>query len=223
MKNKIMKNKNLIRFIIFFVLSVVFTILIKTVDVKEVGINSVKVGFSTINSWFRGLLYTGNQYSKLLYCLTKYLGYLPILSCGVYGGIGLMQLIKSKSLKKVDKEIIILGIFYVVVLLTYILFEKVVINYRPVIIDVKEGLEASFPSSHTVLAICMIMASIIINKLLFENKYTKMINAGSYIVLVIIVIGRLFSGVHWLTDIIGGVLISCALINLLKFALRVEE
>lgn len=218
-----MKNKNLIRFIIFFVLSVVFTILVKTIDVKEVGINNVTVGFSTINSWFRGLLYTGNGYGKILYITTKYLGYLPILSCIIYGFIGLLQLIKRKSLLKVDKEIIVLGIFYIVVLLLYVLFDKVVINYRPVIIDVKEDLEASYPSSHTMIDICLIMALIIINKLKYDNKYTKIINPACYILLVFVIIGRLFSGVHWLTDIMGGVLISCALVNLLKFALRVEE
>ena len=222
MNNK-MKNKNLIKFIIFFSISVIFTILVKFIDVKSVGINHVQIGFSTLNTWFRGLLYTGNQYSKVLYKLTKYIGYLPILSCLAYGLIGLLELIKGKSTKKVDKRIIILGIFYVVVVLTYVLFEKIIINYRPVIIDVKEGLEASYPSSHTLLAICLVMSSIIINKLKYNNKYTKIINPISYCLLVFIVIGRLFSGVHWLTDIIGGVLISCTLIYLLKFALRLEE
>ena len=151
------------------------------------------------------------SYNPTIYKITEILGYLALLVVGVYGLIGLYQLIKRKSLKKVDKEIIILGIFYVVVICIYVLFEKVVINYRPVILD--GILEASFPSSHTLLAICVCGSGIIVNNKIFNDyKYINIINKCLIVLLILIVIGRLISGVHWLSDIFGGVIIACTLL-----------
>ena len=144
------------------------------------------------------------------YYITDYLGLIPILITIIYFIIGIIQLIKRKSIFKVDKEIIILGIFYIVVILIYILFEKVIINYRPILIN--NSPEASYPSSHTLMTICICGSSIIINKILFNNKITKYINLLSMIIILITVIGRLISGVHWFTDIIGGILISISLL-----------
>ena len=106
-----------------------------------------------------------------------------------------------------------LAIFYCVVLATYVLFEKVVINYRPVVLD--EGLEASFPSSHTLMALCFTISAILVNKELFKDK-TKIINCGLFILGMAVAITRLFSGVHWFTDIVGGFLYGCSLLLLFK-------
>jgi len=128
----------------------------------------------------------------------------------VYSLIGLVQLIKRKSFFKVDKEIIILGLFYVVVISIYILFEKVIVNYRPILMN--GFLEASYPSSHTLMTICLCGSSIVVNKKLFNNKITKLMNMLSLVIVMITVIGRLLSGVHWFTDILGGILISISLL-----------
>ena len=71
-------------------------------------------------------------------------------------------------------------------------------------------LEASFPSSHTLMSICICGSSVIVNNKLFRNKLTKIINISLYVLAIIIVLGRLISGVHWLTDILGGIIISFA-------------
>ena len=144
------------------------------------------------------------------YHITDWLGIIPIFMAMVYSLIGLIQLIKRKSLFKVDKEIIILGLFYLIVISLYVLFEKVIINYRPILMN--GFLEASYPSSHTLMTICLCGSSIIINKKLFKNKIANIINVLSLIIIIITVIGRLISGVHWFTDIIGRILISVALI-----------
>jgi len=152
------------------------------------------------------------------YVITDWLGVIPILMSTVYAFIGLKQLIKRKSIKKVDIEIIVLGIFYIIVILIYILFEKYIINYRPILMN--GFLEASFPSSHTLMTICLCGSSIMINNKLFKNKFTKIVNSISLFIIIITIIGRFISGVHWFTDIIGGILISSFL--LMSFYLMVS-
>ena len=195
---------------ILILLAVVFTILVKVVDVKQVGVNGTSIGFATVNQFV--FLTTG--VNMIWYHITDWLGLVPIFMAMVYSLLGLGQLIKRKSLFKVDKEIIILGLFYVVVISIYIFFEKVIVNYRPILMN--GFLEASYPSSHTLMTICLCGSSIIVNKKMFNNKITKLMNMLSLIIIFITVIGRLISGVHWFTDIIGVIFISISLLMTLS-------
>ena len=203
-----MKNKKYLISAILIVCAIAFTILVKVVDVKQIGEGQTIVGFATVNEAF--LKNVGVH--MVWYKITEYLGYIPLLIAVGYATVGLVQLIKRKSVFKVDKEIIILGAFYIFVVAIYLLFEKVIINYRPILIDGK--LEASYPSSHTLMSICILVSSIIINKRIFDNKYTKIMNIFSILLMLVIVVGRLISGIHWFTDIIGGIIISSALLML---------
>jgi undecaprenyl-diphosphatase len=151
--------------------------------------------------------------------MTDWLGLVPIFIAMVYAFIGFIQLIKRKNIFKVDKEIIILGLFYIVVISIYIFFEKVIVNYRPILMN--GFLEASYPSSHTLMTICLCGSSIIVNKKVFNNKITKFMNILSLVIILITVIGRLISGVHWFTDIIGGIFISIALLMTLHSVIDV--
>ena len=191
---------------ILILLAVVFTILVKVVDVKQVGVNGTSIGFATVNQF----VFESIGVNMIWYHITDWLGLVPIFMAMVYSLLGLVQLIKRKSLFKVDKEIIILGLFYIVVISIYIFFEKVIVNYRPILMN--GFLEASYPSSHTLMTICLCGSSIIVNKKLFNNKITKLMNILSLVIILITVIGRLISGVHWFTDIIGGIFISIALL-----------
>ena len=206
MKNK----KNILICVLLVLLSIIYTILVKYVDTSTIGPNGSVVGFSSLNSFVFNL--TGNNMT--LYKITEILGIIPILIALMYAVIGLIQVIDRKSLK-VDKELIALGILYVVVILIYVFFEKCIINYRPVIID--GVLEASYPSSHTLLSICICGSALLINKYLFNNKKIyKYINIISIISMVLIVLGRLLSGVHWASDIIGSIIISITLLKILE-------
>lgn len=201
------QKRNIIISTTLITLSILFTLLVKVVDVQQIGVEGTSIGFATINQFVFKTL----KENELWYNITEILGLVALATVAIYGLIGLTQVIKRKSILKVDKEIIALGIFYVVVIGIYILFEKVIVNYRPVLID---GIkEASYPSSHTLMTICLCISAVIINKKLFNNKITKYANLLLLVIMSTTVIGRLLSGVHWFTDIIGGILISTALLT----------
>ena len=172
--------------------------LVKYVDVQQVGLYNINVGFSHINGFFYNLI----GHHLLIYKISEIFGLLLLLLVVIYGCIGLHQLIKRKSFLKVDKEIIILGCFYVAMLIVYIIFEKVFINYRPVLIDGQ--LEFSYPSSHTVLSLCVGISSLIISKKYFNKKYINTINIITAILMLLVLITRFLSGVHWFTNLDHG-------------------
>ena len=214
-------EKNKKSFIIsgcLFLLFIAFTIIVKYVDVHSIGPEGSLVGLATINNSFRNVL----DYNELFYKISEILGYLSLLLVVFYGGIGVKQLIEKKNLYKVDRSLLLLGMFYVLVGIVYIIFEFVVINYRPIILE--EGLEASYPSSHTILSICVCISSILISKKIFKNeKVVNVFNIFTIILMVLIVLTRLLSGVHWLTDIIGGIIISMALCTLFDAFLNIDK
>lgn len=210
-------TKNFLISTILIITAIIFTILVKTVDVKLVGINETEIGFATINKYF----FENIGVNMLWYHITEYLGLIPIFIAISYALLGLVQLAKRKSLFKVDREIIILGLFYAIVISLYIFFEKWIVNYRPILID--GLLEASYPSSHTLMSICLCGSSIIVNKKLFNSKITKYINILLSVIITVTTIGRLISGVHWFTDIIGGIIISSALLMTLHSVINIKK
>ena len=195
---------------ILFLLFIIFTVVVKIVDVHSIGPEGSLVGLATINNSFKDVL----PLNETIYKVSEILGYISLLIVAMYGIIGIKQLIERKSIFKVDRNILLLGMFYILVAIVYIVFEFVVINYRPVLLD---GLEASYPSSHTVLSICVCISSVIVsNSVLGDKKFVKVFNILSIILMVLIVLTRFLSGVHWLTDILGGILISLALCTLFE-------
>lgn len=200
------EKKNVVISGILIAVAIIFTVLVMVVDVKPVGVNGTDIGFSTINSF----IFESIGVHMFWYNITDILGYISIFSVFVYAVIGFMQLIRRKSIAKVDKELIALGVYYAVVIVLYLFFEKFVINYRPTLVD--GVLEASYPSSHTLMTVCLCGGSILINKMLFRKKITKYTNKILLVVGIATIIGRLISGVHWFTDILGGIFISSALL-----------
>lgn len=208
-------KKNIILSIILVIISIVYTILVKIIDVKNIGPNNSSVGFARINKYFADLIGS----NMLIYKITEVLGIIAILVGLLYALKGFIQLIKRKSLLKVNKEIILVGSLYVVVIMLYVFFEKFIINYRSILIDGE--LEASYPSSHTMLAISICGSALMINKYLFKNKnFVKYYNAFIVILMISIIFGRLLSGVHWLSDILGGIIISITLLQIFNTILN---
>lgn len=205
-----MKKKNyLITALCLIVTFIVWTIAISLIDVQAVGPQGTVVGFATINKAFHAL--TGTNMD--LYVITDWLGLIPLSIIVIFAIWGLIQWIKRKRIMKVDRDILVLGCFYIVVMATYVLFETFTINYRPILID--GFLEGSYPSSTTMLVLCVIPTTIIqINQRMSMKVYKTIITLLLSIFIAYMIIGRLFSGVHWLTDIIGGALISSGLVLL---------
>ena len=205
-----MEKKNKKRLVLgasLIVAFVLWTVFVRLVDVQPIGPEGSSVGFATLNRFVHEL--TG--VNPVLYIVTDWLGLIPIAVAFGFAIFGLVQLIGRKSLWKVDRSILALGVFYVAVMAAYVFFEIVVINYRPTLI---EGyLEASYPSSTTMLVTCVMpTAAMQLN----ERIKNTVLRRCAVIVIVaftaFMVIGRLLSGVHWITDIIGGVLLSEGLV-----------
>ena len=186
---------------------VLWTMLILFVDVRAIGPNSSSVGFASLNGFVHEL--TGVNMS--LYVITDWLGLVPIGVAFGFAVLGLVQWIKRKSLLKVDRSILALGGFYIIIMVVYVLFEFVVINYRPTLIN--GYLEASYPSSTTMLVMCVMPTAIIQFRTRIKNDLLRRcVMLTITVFIAFMVIGRLVSGVHWMTDIIGGALFSTGIV-----------
>ena len=193
----------------------IWTILVSYIDVRAIGPQGSRVGFSTLNGYVHKTL----GVNILLYTVTDLMGLVPIGIAAGFAVLGLIQLIERKSLVKVDRSLLLLGTFYVVVIFFYLLFEFLVINYRPVLID--GYLEASYPSSTTLLTCCIMPTAIMqFNRRIANVMFKRCIVTLSIAFTAFTVIARLISGVHWLSDIIGGSLLSAGLVMIYYFLIR---
>ena len=190
-----------------------WTVLIQTVDVRPVGVNGTNIGFAAINTWFHRL--TGVHMA--LYTVTDWLGLVPIAVCIGFGILGLVQWVRRKRIAKVDTDILLLGGYYILVILGYLIFEMIPINYRPILID--GAMEASYPSSTTLLVLSVMPTLLFqVNRRAKRQTVRRMTAAFVVLFSAFMVIGRLVAGVHWLTDIVGSVLLSAGLYALYRAA-----
>lgn len=204
--------------IVLIALFLVWTVLIQCVDVQQTGVNGTKIGFASVNTWFHNL--TGVH--MWIYTATDWLSAVPFVICLGFCAVGLIQLIRTKSIMKVDRDILLLGIYYIMVILAYLLFEKIVINYRPILIE--GAMETSYPSSTTLLVLSVLPTlNFQIGRRARSESVRRITAVFVYLFSAFMVIGRLVSGVHWLTDIIGGVLLSSGLFMLYRAAVAVSD
>ena len=215
-----MKKKNQKHFCIAICMLIAFvmwTVAIRFVDVQAIGPQESSVGFATINQFVHNL--TGVHMS--LYTITDWLGLVPLMFVMGFGTLGLIQWIKRKHLSKVDYSILVLGGFYIVVMAAYVLFEVLVINYRPVLIN--GILEASYPSSTTMLVMCVMPTAIMqLNTRIKSDVLKRCVPSSITIFVVFMVIGRLVSGVHWFSDIVGGALLSAGLVLMYRAIINLK-
>lgn len=202
MKKKIIDISLLVSFFLFIIL----TVLVLVVDVKVNDVTGTDIGLSTFNEFFNDLP-KNNIWDQI----SDIVMYISLASILVFVGIGIYQWIKRRSLKKVDFEIMFLGVFIVLMVGFWLVFDKlVVINYRPM--KINGEIESSYPSTHVMVVTFLLFASCY-----FINKKwnTKLVNVLSYTVASIIVIAtsifRVAAGMHWVTDVLGGILLGIVL------------
>lgn len=215
---KKVRKKNL--YIAFFMLVafILWTVAVKLVDVCRVGPQGSSVGFATLNVVVHDI--TGVHMT--LYTVTDWLSLIPLVLVLGFGILGIIQLVKRKSLLKVDRSIIALGVFYIVIMAFFVFFELVVINYRPVRIN--GYLEASYPSSTTMLVMCVMPTAVMqFNERIKSDILKRFIAVAIGIFTVFMVVMRLFSGVHWFSDIVGGMLLSIGLVMMYKCFCAAKE
>lgn len=190
-----------------------WTALIQHVDVQPVGQNGTDIGFATLNTWFHGL--TGANMA--LYAITDWLGLVPIAVCLGFAALGAAQLVARKSLLRVDPDILLLGAYYAAVIFFYLLFETVPINYRPIPID--GVMEASYPSSTTLLVLS-VMSTLCYQVGRRSSKPSLRKATAAFVIAfsMFMVLGRLISGVHWVTDIVGAAFLAFGLFAMYRFA-----
>ena len=190
-------------------------VLLGRYDVAAIGPAGTEVGFSHINQMVHDL--TG--VNMIWYEITDYIGYGAIAVCGMFALAGFVQMIKRRSLLKVDREIWALGGLFIAVIGCYVLFEKYIVNYRPIIMPGETAPEASFPSSHTMLIMTVMIAVMMVSDKYFGNLFGAFIRVLCFLTTLVTIGGRLWCGVHWLTDIIGGILLSATLLFLFAAAI----
>lgn len=206
---KTINRKNLVVGLCLLASFVLWTVAVRFVDVQTIGPAESAVGFATLNGFVHNL--TG--VNMTLYTITDWLGLVPFAFVAGFGVLGLCQWIGRKKLTKVDGNILALGVFYIVVMGAYLLFEVVEINYRPVLIA--GILETSYPSSTTMLVLCVIPTAVMqLQGRIFNRVLRWIVTVCLWLFVLFMVVGRLISGVHWCSDIIGGVLLSSGLVML---------
>ena len=192
--------------LLFIAIFAIFTLLVQIVDVNPLGVNGTNIGFSTFNCMIHKLC----GVNMTLYTITDWAGLVPIFIIISFGIIGLTQLIKRRSLIKVDADILILGVYYIIVATIYVVFEMMSINFRPILIN--GFMEVSYPSSTTLLVLSVIPTLAEQTSRRYKNSKVKIsMYAFTATFSVFMVIGRLISGVHWFTDILGSVIMSVGL------------
>ena len=205
------EKRNLLTGVVLICTFALWTVLIQCVDVQAVGQNGTKIGFADFNVWFHQL--TG--VNMTIYTITDWLGLVPIFICLCFGVMGLMQLMKRRSLLRVDPDILLLGVYYALVIACYLIFEMIPINYRPVLIEGR--LEASYPSSTTLLVLSVMPTLMFqVYRRAVNSMLRKAVAVFVFAFSAFMVIGRLISGVHWATDIVASVILSAGLFMLYR-------
>lgn len=188
---------------------VLWTVAVRSVEVRPIGPDGSTVGFATLN----GFVHRCIGVHMALYTLTDWLSLVPIAFVAGFAVLGLVQWIKRKHILKVDRSLLALGGFYIIVMAAYLLFETVVINYRPLLIA--GVLEASYPSSTTMLVLCVMPTAVHqLRTRIHSAVLRKVVTGAGMTFALLMVVLRLIAGVHWITDIIGGILLSAGLVML---------
>lgn len=183
------------------------TVSLCCVDVRAAGESGAPVGLATVNEW----AWNAIGQSELALTVSDVLGLLFIAAVGAFGVTGLVQVIRRRGILRADKELYAMAGGLVLLAAAYVLFEVLVINCRPVLED--GALAASYPSSHAMLAVAVAgMGMAYLQMRAKKGVLTYTLYGALNVLSVVTVACRVLSGVHWVTDTLGGVLLGGAIV-----------
>ncbi|MBQ3830409.1 MAG: phosphatase PAP2 family protein [Spirochaetales bacterium] len=187
----------------FLVIFLLFTYMVMKYDTAPVGFGGSVIGFSRFNTAFHEL-FPGD---KGCYAASETLGYICLMLAGANAIIAIADFIRHRGIMNMHRRNIITMCYYAVVVAFYVLFEFVVINQRPT------EAEASYPSSHTMLALCVLYSEFVLLGFAAERNrsWASVFRIVCIVAMLSMIAFRLLSGVHWFTDICGGILLSLSL------------
>ena len=197
--------------------AILFTVMVAGIDVRPIAPDGSLVGMGGLNIAFAEAFFSDvpgvYTINRVLYGISEFGGILALVTAAAFGVLGVYQIIKRKKIFKVDYCVLSMGVLYVIVGILYVVFDKFAVNMRPVF-EANGTLESSFPSSHTLLACCIFVPAIFaIGRVIEDRRISFVLSTIMAFLAVVVVICRLFCGVHWLTDMIGGLLYSAALVS----------
>lgn len=225
-----MKMKKYAKFTIFWGLfAIIFTLMVAFFDVGPAGaeynsvvaadsgvhaLNSPEVGFS----WLNGEIFRGTEplqtagWDKVSDIIMAF----AIIVAAGFGIAGLVQLVKKG---KIDARIWKMWLVYGAMAIIYAIFEYLaVVNTRPTLNN--GAVESSFPSTHVlVVATVLSLMVVALPKYLDDKKARVLIAVISAIATALVMTGRVMSGQHWFTDVLGALLWSLFLVSLYRFLL----
>jgi undecaprenyl-diphosphatase len=119
----------------------------------------------------------------------------------VFAILALCQLIKRRSLKKVDKQLLWAILPFALMAIAYVVFDKfIVLNTRP-----NGSGEPSFPSTHVmVVATIFLVVASILPKYIKSKSACVVLDLMMLLLLFLVCAGRVFSKMHWISDVLGG-------------------
>lgn len=195
--------------VILLVGFLIYTMCVMYVDAKPMGLDGTKIGFASLNVPIHQFL----GFNKAFYYLSKGIGVITFIVAGFFAALTVIEMFIRKGIFKADQSLYALCVIYVLVIIAYVLFDKLAINFRP--IDMGEGLEPSYPSTHTMLAVVVFVTGAIQLKYrLDESVIKRTVIIVLYALNGLMILFRMLSGVHWFTDILGGVIIGAVFISL---------
>lgn len=187
------------------ILFLVLTVSLLLVDVQSAGAQTV--GWASLNFWWHDLISVQHGW----HIVSNIVATVTLLALCAMVVWQFIIMLRGKSFRAFLKQWLAFDITVILLVLCYVLFQIVVVNYRPIMID---GMaEVSYPSSHILLFATLLPLIVCECWHNVPSKVWRRVIAVSALVLMVVgIVARALCGYHWLTDSVGALLLSAALV-----------
>ena len=139
--------------------------------------------------------------------ITNIILILSLIALGAFAVLGLVQWIKRKSLKKVDKQLRWFPLPLALMAATYVVFDKFLPKFFDFMPTRPNGSgEPSFPSTHVMIVATIFFITTIILPKYIKNKVVRIILELLMVIgLALTCTGRVMANMHTPIDVLGGI------------------